>query len=186
MLTWYSKKLPVISGKNLIKMYEKLGFRLERHGRHPMYSLNGKRKFPCPEHNNDDLREGTLKDILLQSGCFFEEGVLRMKTDKEWLEDMKKRKRAFSNFTYVDSNVPYYSVFYLAMEKNKNGRFVCYMDEEVPIPAQGTGKTPEEAYHSAADMLECYLLYCADEKPYYEVVDRSDDPNYWPVYVSQE
>ena len=184
MIYFSKSNLPVISGKNLIKMYEKLGFRLKRHGRHPMYSLNGKREFPCPDHNNKDLKEGTLKNILNMSGCFFEEGVLRMKSDEEWMMDMKKRKRAFGNFIYIDSNVFCPSVFYLAMEKDKSGDFVCYMDEEVPLPAEGWGKTPEEAYHKAADMLECCLLYCT--LPYYEVVDRSDDPNYWPVYVSQE
>ena len=96
----------------------------------------------------------------------------------------KKIKRTFSDFVHIDSSVPHYSVFYLVMERGKHGKFVCYMDEEVPIPAQGNGKTPEKAYRRAADMLECYLLYCADEKPCYEVVDRSDDPYYWPVYVT--
>lgn len=58
-------KLPTISGKNLLRIFESHGFIIKRtSGSH--FSLRGKKgeATTIPVHGNKDLHRGTLKAIL--------------------------------------------------------------------------------------------------------------------------
>lgn len=69
------EKLPVVSGKDLLDFYIKLGFELKRiKGSHHVLKsgVNG-RMFVIPIHSNEDLDRGTLKGIIQQSGLKYDE-----------------------------------------------------------------------------------------------------------------
>ena len=59
-------KLPVISGKKLLKVLIKQGYTaLRQKGSHVFVESNdGKRGTAIPVHGNEDLRPGLLKSIL--------------------------------------------------------------------------------------------------------------------------
>ncbi len=75
------KKLPVVSGKNLIKALRKYGFWVERqkgaHVRLKYKSIDKTVKLTVPLH--DQLKKGTLNRILKDAGISAEEikGLLK-------------------------------------------------------------------------------------------------------------
>lgn len=69
-------KLPVLSGKELIKILSKLGFQhIRTRGSHAILSKENKEKgkitIPVPIH--PELAKGTLKSIMNQAGIKLEE-----------------------------------------------------------------------------------------------------------------
>lgn len=62
--------LPSVSGKDVVKALEKLGFYLDRvsGSHHVMKKANPGRTAPVPVHGNADLPKGTLRNILKQAG----------------------------------------------------------------------------------------------------------------------
>ena len=60
-----SEHLPVVSGKDFIKMLEKLGFRLIRiNGSHHRMKHDDGRITTIPVHKNDPLPKGLLRKII--------------------------------------------------------------------------------------------------------------------------
>ncbi|MBI2676256.1 MAG: type II toxin-antitoxin system HicA family toxin [Candidatus Aenigmarchaeota archaeon] len=60
-------KLVPISGKEMCKMLEKLGFqRVHQKGSHVRYIHPDGRKTVVPIHGNEDLGKGLLREILKQ------------------------------------------------------------------------------------------------------------------------
>ena len=60
-----SEKLPVISGKDLIKLFEKLGFIVTRiNGSHHRMKHADGRITTVPVHKNDPVPKGLLRKIL--------------------------------------------------------------------------------------------------------------------------
>ncbi|MCW3092401.1 MAG: YcfA family protein [Ferruginibacter sp.] len=60
-----SEKLPVISGKDLLKLLEKLGFRITRiNGIHYRMKHDDDRVTTIPVHKNDPIPKGLLRKIL--------------------------------------------------------------------------------------------------------------------------
>ena len=62
-----SNKLPVISGKQLIKLLQKLGFVVVRinGSHHRLHHLDG-RVTTVPVHKNDDLSRGLIHKIITE------------------------------------------------------------------------------------------------------------------------
>jgi predicted RNA binding protein YcfA (HicA-like mRNA interferase family) len=61
-----SAKLPVLSGKQLIKLLAKKGFIIRRQSGSHVILQKGERVFSVPIH--DELKKGTLNGILKQAG----------------------------------------------------------------------------------------------------------------------
>lgn len=60
-------KLPLISGKDLCKLLEKLGFqKIHQKGSHCRYKHPDGRITVVPVHSNEDLGRGLLLEILKQ------------------------------------------------------------------------------------------------------------------------
>ncbi len=60
-----SEKLPVITGKEFIKLLEKLGFSVTRiNGSHPQIETSRRPYNTVPVHKNDSLPKGLLRKIL--------------------------------------------------------------------------------------------------------------------------
>ena len=60
-----SEKFPVISGKDFIKLLEKLGFSVTRiNGSHHRMKHNDGRITTIPVHKNDPIPKGLLRKIL--------------------------------------------------------------------------------------------------------------------------
>ena len=66
-----SVKLPVISGEQLIKILVRNGFSVRRQAGSHVVLLKGSIVFSVPLH--DELKKGTLKAILNQSGLSVED-----------------------------------------------------------------------------------------------------------------
>ena len=66
-----SVKLPVISGEQLIKILVRNGFSVRRQAGGHVVLQNGHIVFSVPLH--DELKKGTLKAILSQSGLSVED-----------------------------------------------------------------------------------------------------------------
>lgn len=66
-----SVKLPVISGEQLIKILVKNGFSVKRQAGSHVVLQKGEIVFSVPLH--DELKKGTLKAILSQSGLEVED-----------------------------------------------------------------------------------------------------------------
>ena len=66
-----SAKLPVISGEQLIKILVKKGFSVKRQAGSDVVLQKGEIVFSVPLH--DELKKGTLKAILSQSGLEVED-----------------------------------------------------------------------------------------------------------------
>lgn len=66
-----SVKLPVISGQRMIKILVREGFSIRRHAGSHVVVQKGDIVFSVPLH--DELKKGTLKAILNQSGLSVEE-----------------------------------------------------------------------------------------------------------------
>jgi predicted RNA binding protein YcfA (HicA-like mRNA interferase family) len=66
-----SVKLPVISGERLIKILVKKGFSVQRQSGSHVVLQKGDTVFSVPLH--DELKKGTLKAILNQSGLSVED-----------------------------------------------------------------------------------------------------------------
>ncbi len=66
-----SVKLPVISGEQLIKILAKLGFSVKRQAGSHVVLQKGDIVFSVPLH--EELKKGTLKAILSQSGLAVED-----------------------------------------------------------------------------------------------------------------
>ncbi|MGC9515322.1 type II toxin-antitoxin system HicA family toxin [Methanocrinis sp.] len=66
-----SAKLPVISGERLIKILVKNGFSVKRQAGSHVVLQKGEIIFSVPLH--DELKKGTLKAILSQSGLEVED-----------------------------------------------------------------------------------------------------------------
>jgi predicted RNA binding protein YcfA (HicA-like mRNA interferase family) len=66
-----SAKLPVISGERLIKILVKNGFSVKRQAGSHVVLQKGEIVFSVPLH--DELKKGTLKAILSQSGLEVED-----------------------------------------------------------------------------------------------------------------
>ncbi len=68
-------KLPIVSGKDVIKVLLKIGFvHVRTHGSHAILNKqieNGKVTIPVPLHN--ELAKGTLKSIMKQAGLSLED-----------------------------------------------------------------------------------------------------------------
>jgi len=68
-------QLPVISGKRVVQALQKAGFSLVRvSGSHHLLALPGapSRAVVVPVHGNHDLKSGTLRAIIRQSGLTVE------------------------------------------------------------------------------------------------------------------
>jgi len=60
-------KLPLISGKEMCKLVEKLGFqKMHQKGSHVRYKHPDGRMTVVPVHGNEDLGKGLLREILNQ------------------------------------------------------------------------------------------------------------------------
>ncbi|SIS88107.1 type II toxin-antitoxin system HicA family toxin [Alicyclobacillus vulcanalis] len=67
-------ELPNVSGKELVSALQRAGWTVRRiEGSHYIMWKDGSPPFPIPVHGNKDLRKGTLKNILQQSGLTVEE-----------------------------------------------------------------------------------------------------------------
>lgn len=69
-------KLPVISGKRVIQVFQRAGFAVERIvGSHHVlvYPGDPSRTVTVPLHGNRDLKPGTLRSIIHQAGFAVEE-----------------------------------------------------------------------------------------------------------------
>ncbi len=65
-------KLPVLKPREVVKILERAGFRFERQkGSHKIY-IKGKLGITVPYHNKD-LKAGTLRHIIEQSGLELKE-----------------------------------------------------------------------------------------------------------------
>ena len=68
-------KLPIVSGKEIVKVLTKIGFsHIRTHGSHAILSKqteNGKISIPVPLHS--ELAKGTLKSIMKQANIKLEE-----------------------------------------------------------------------------------------------------------------
>ena len=69
--------IPSISGKRVVKAFERLGFFVERvNGSHHVMKMEGNRyKLSVPVHGNSDIKRGTLKGLIAASGCTLEEFI---------------------------------------------------------------------------------------------------------------
>ena len=75
-------KLPVISGKNLIRFLEKIGFEITRSsGSHFRMKHPDSRITTVPVHKNQDLPPGTLRKIIRED----------LELDLEVFEDLLKK-----------------------------------------------------------------------------------------------
>ena len=76
------ERLPVVTGKELLELYIKLGFELKRvkGSHHVLKSKVNNKMFVIPIHTNEDLDRGTLKGIIQQSGLKYDEFL------KIWIE----------------------------------------------------------------------------------------------------
>ena len=64
-----SKKLPSVSGKQVVRAQEQIGYAVTRtHGSHHFMALDGKRSVSIPVHANRDIARGTLRSILADVG----------------------------------------------------------------------------------------------------------------------
>jgi predicted RNA binding protein YcfA (HicA-like mRNA interferase family) len=66
-----ARRLPVVSGKEMVRLLETVGFKVVRiKGSHHMlrHITDTTRKATVPVHSNEDLRPGTLRQILQQAG----------------------------------------------------------------------------------------------------------------------
>ncbi|HEX4303804.1 MAG TPA: type II toxin-antitoxin system HicA family toxin [Rhizomicrobium sp.] len=64
-------QLPVVSGKRVVQALQKAGFALVRvSGSHHLLAMPGNpaRAVVVPVHGNHDLKSGTLRSIVRQSG----------------------------------------------------------------------------------------------------------------------
>jgi len=68
-------KLPIVSGKDIVKILHKIGFiHIRTHGSHAILVkqlYNSKITIPVPLH--DELTKGTLKSIMNQAGLSLED-----------------------------------------------------------------------------------------------------------------
>ena len=68
-------KLPIVSGKDIIKVLTKIGYsHIRTHGSHTILNKqtqNGKITIPVPLH--DELAKGTLKSIMRQANLKLED-----------------------------------------------------------------------------------------------------------------
>jgi predicted RNA binding protein YcfA (HicA-like mRNA interferase family) len=64
------KKLPVISGKDLLSFYIRMGCELKRikGSHHVIKSIYNESMFVIPVHSNEKLDRGLLRAIIRQSG----------------------------------------------------------------------------------------------------------------------
>mgnify|MGYP000862248445 FL=1 len=64
------KKLPVISGKDLLSFYVRMGCELKRikGSHHVIKSIYNESMFVIPVHSNEKLDRGLLRAIIRQSG----------------------------------------------------------------------------------------------------------------------
>lgn len=64
------KKLPVISGKDLLNFYIEIGCELKRikGSHHVIKSIYNESMFVIPVHSNEKLDRGLLRAIIRQSG----------------------------------------------------------------------------------------------------------------------
>ena len=62
-----SNKLPVVSGKQMIKLLEKLGFRVARikGSHHRLHHVDG-RVTTVPVHKNEDISRGLIHKIITE------------------------------------------------------------------------------------------------------------------------
>jgi predicted RNA binding protein YcfA (HicA-like mRNA interferase family) len=69
-------KLPQISGKDLCKILEKIGFeKIQGKGSHVRYKHSDGRRTVVPVHGNEKLGKGLLREILKQIKLTKEEFV---------------------------------------------------------------------------------------------------------------
>lgn len=69
-----SPRLPVLKPKEVVKILEKLGYRQHRQsGSHLVLIKDGSRIQPIVPIHNRDLKKGTLRSIIRQTGCTVEE-----------------------------------------------------------------------------------------------------------------
>lgn len=68
------ERLPVISGKDLLSFYLKMGCELKRvkGSHHVIKSIFNGQMFVIPIHSNEELDRGTLRVIIRQSGMDIE------------------------------------------------------------------------------------------------------------------
>ena len=60
-----SKKLPSVSGKQVVRALEQIGYVVTRiRGSHHFMALDGKQSVSVPVHANRDIARGTLRSIL--------------------------------------------------------------------------------------------------------------------------
>ena len=72
------EKLPVISGKDLLIFYIKMGCELKRvkGSHHVLKSIYNDQMFVIPVHSNEELDRGTLRVIIRQSGLDIDRFIL--------------------------------------------------------------------------------------------------------------
>lgn len=64
-----SKKLPSVSGKQVIRVLERFGYEVVRvRGSHHIMSRDGRPSLTVPVHSNRDIAKGTLRSILSDAG----------------------------------------------------------------------------------------------------------------------
>ncbi len=75
-------KIPSVSGKELCRVLEKDGFKLERQtGSHRIYQKRTEESvitIPVPVHSNKPLKKGTLHNILKKAGITKEKLIFLM------------------------------------------------------------------------------------------------------------
>ena len=60
-----SNKLPSVSGKDVVRVLEGLGYVVARvRGSHHFMTIDGRPSVAVPVHGNRDIAKGTLKSIL--------------------------------------------------------------------------------------------------------------------------
>lgn len=64
-----SKNLPSVSGKQVVRALERIGYGVTRiRGSHHFMELDGKTSVSVPVHGNRDIARGTLRSILSDVG----------------------------------------------------------------------------------------------------------------------
>ena len=75
------ERLPVITGKDLLDFYLKLGCELKRikGSHHVIHSIYNESMFVIPIHSNEELDRGLLRAIIRQSGLEIDRFILMWK-----------------------------------------------------------------------------------------------------------